>query len=499
MNLILIQILQHRENDKMSQFWRKCGKIITDGTKFIRCDKSPCGYYAVFGIKQRALNCDTMQANDPCKWDNYVIVAEVKNGAIQINGICLNVDTKKGLCLHKKGKWNCYTQCDEWDQQTGECISEYQYCDCYQFKVYNLSGCYDDYTKFAEAFYGKCGVEADQNGNYPQIWRQWYGDYITTSDADRCLQEWQREFNKLYSLNYIINYNSYWQRWWWDCQTTFWSQSTDYWCSDTEDCWDSWIDRNQDNSCPDGTKQCSESYDDQEIGIGAECYEQSGATSGYSTITYRFTQDTDWEKSCCFESSGVSAVGDMNNAVIKAVTDPSIYYLNRANKKSCVNDSDLCVSFEYRSGCVDNWYGTRTGAKSNFYIYKLSVARNENTPPQAKGVRFIVKKTHIQENVGLGHKSKTEQTTPQIYDLFFQGEDKITDLATDVTYFGVLNYPQCNDQCGYAQDGGDWEIQPYVMFGWAGYQEWSQNNLYDEYKYELVADRYLTDADLTTD
>jgi len=45
------QILQHRENDKMSQFWRKCGKIITDGTKFIKCDRSPCGYYAVFGIK----------------------------------------------------------------------------------------------------------------------------------------------------------------------------------------------------------------------------------------------------------------------------------------------------------------------------------------------------------------------------------------------------------------------------------------------------------------
>ena len=323
------------------------------------------------------------------------------------------------------------------------------------------------------------------------MFRQWYGSIILSNDAENCLEAWEDYFNQRYCLNFTIHYNSYWQRWWWDCLTTFWSQSTDYWCSETQDCWDSWIQRNQDGSCPQGTTECSETYEDQELGIGAECWEQAGATSGYSEMTYQYTQDTDWENFCCIEKSGVSAVGDMNQAVRKAVADTSIYYLNRANKTICEKDSDLCVSFEYRSGCVDNWYGTRTGAKSNFYLYKLSVSRNENTPEEAVGVRFIVKKTHIKENVGLGHKSKTEQTTPQIYDLYFDGEEKITDLATDVTYFGVIHAPQCNDQCGYADDGGDWQIQPYVMFGWAGYGEWQQNNLYDEYRYELVADKYI--------
>jgi len=98
----------------------------------------------------------------------------------------------------------------------------------------------------------------------------------------------------------------------------------------------------------------------------------------------------------------------MNETVRKAVANPSIYYAKSNKSTNCVNDNDLCVSFEYRSGCVDNWYGTRTGAKSNFYLYKLSLSRNENTPEDAVGVRFIVKKTHIKENVGLGHKSKTE-------------------------------------------------------------------------------------------
>lgn len=478
--------------------WLKNNKIVTDETNIIQCQKCPCGYYAVFGIKQRLLNCDTMQPYDSCKWNNYVVVAEVKNGAIQINGICLNVDTKKGLCLHKKGKWNCYTQCDEWDQQDN-CISEYQYCDCYQFKVYNLSGCYYTYQEFAEAFYSKCGVEADQNGNYPDIWRQWYGDYITTSDADRCLQEWQREFNRLYSLNYIINYKECWQRWWWDCLVYFSEQLIDYWCSDTSDCYESYIERNQDGSCPDGTKQCQQTYYADEIGIGAECYEQSGATDGYSEMTYQYTDETDWDNFCCAEKSGISAIPAMNETVRKAVADTSIYYTKSNKSTNCVNDNDLCVSFEYRSGCTDNWYGMRTIAKSIFYLYKLSLSRNENTPEDAVGVRFLVKKTHIKENVGLGHESKTEQTTPQIYDLYFDGEEKTTDLATDVTYFGVLHTPQCNDQCGYADDSGDWQIQPYVMFSWAGYGEWQQNNLYDEYKYELVADRYLTADDLTTD
>ena len=480
------------------KFWRKCGKIIADGSKLIRCDVSPCGYWAVFGIKYRSVDQQTLQPYDRCSWYHDIFVDEVKQGAIDWDGICLKVDQKQGLCLQKKGRWNCYDQCVDWDQQTDDCIYQ-KYCDAYQIKVYNLSGCYDTYQKFAEEFYSKCGVEADQNGNYPDIFRQWYGDYITTSDADRCLQEWQREFNRLYSLNYVINYKECWQRWWWDCQTIFWSQSTDYWCSDTEDCWESWIDRNQDGSCPDGTTECSETYEDQEIGIGAECWEQSGATDGYSEITYQYTDETDWERSCCFEKSGISAVPAMNETVRKAVADTSIYYAKSNRSTNCVNDNDLCVSFEYRSGCVDNWYGTRTGAKSNFYLYKLSLSRNENTPEDAVGVRFKVKKTHIKENVGLGHKSKSEQTTNQIYDLYFDGEEKITDLATDVTYFGVIHTPQCNQECGYADDGGDWEIQPYVLFGWAGYGEWQQNNLYDEYRYELVADRYITESDLTTE
>lgn len=486
--------------------WLKNNKIVTDGTNIIQCQKCPCNdtsYYAVFGIKQRSLNCETMQPNDACSWSNSVIVAKVENGTFKYwENIYLPVKAKKGLCLQKKGKWNCSIQCDEWDQQTGECISEFQYCDCYQFKVYNLTGCYYTYQEFAKVFYSKCGVEADQNGNYPDIWQQWYGDYITTSDADRCLQEWDREFNRLYSLNYIINYKECWQRWRWDCSSLYYPQIKYYWCTDTEDCSDSWIERNQDNSCPEGTKQCQDTQAGfNATGVYSECWEQSRATDGYFKITHQFDENTSWQDGmdCCAEKSGISVIPQMNETVRKAVTDTSIYYARKNSSTNCVNDNDLCVSFEYRSGCVDNYYGTTTGAKSNFYLYKLSLSRNENTPEDAVGVRFKVKKIHIKENVGLGHESKSEQTTNQIYDLYFDGEEKITDLATDVTYFGVIQSPNCDSDCSYSEDYVDWQIQPYVMFSWAGYQEWQQNNLYDEYKYELVAERYLTADDLTTE
>lgn len=461
---------------KNMNFWRKYGKIITDGTSFIRCDVCPCDSYAVFGIKYKNLDCSTMQPTDAdkCRWHHDIVVTEVKNNTFFWRDCQLKVSSQKGLCLQQKGNWNQ---------------------NCYQVKVYNLTGCYSDYNTFAEIFYTKCDVEVDAEGFYPQIFDE-NGD--VTDAALGCVDEWLVYFQQMYALNYVINYNSYWQRWWWDCLVYFSEQLTDYWCSETQDCYDeSYIERNQDGSCPQGTKQCSESYVGQDIGIGAKCYEQSEATAGYSEMTYQYTDDTDWNEFCCIEQSGISAIPAMNETVKKAVADTSIYYLNRTNNKSCSNDNNLCVSFEYRSGCVDNWYGSRTEAKSHFFLYKLSLARNENTPEDAVGVRFLVKKKHIKENVGLGHESYSEQTTNQIYDLYFDGEEKITDLATDVTYFGVIHAPQCNDSCGYADDGGEWQIQPYVMFGWAGYQEWQQNNLYDEFQYELIADRYLTADDLT--
>ena len=473
------------------KFWRKCGKIIADGSKLIRCDVSPCGYWAVFGIKYRSVDQQTLQPYDNCSWYHQIFVSEVIQGAIDWYGICLKVEAKQGLCLQKKGRWNCYQQCWDWDQETGDCIYQ-EFCDAYQFKVYNLSGCYNEYQKFAEAYYSMCDRQADDQGNYPQIFRQWYGSIILTGDAEDCLGEWESYFNQRYCLNFTLTYNNCWQRWWYWVAEVMYDYETYYYCSQYSDCWD-WADQpDEQGKCPNDMTLCSESYQGQMLGFGSQCYEQGGITSGYSQITTYMNTEDDFRQWCCAQVGAKKAIPQMNECVFASANKPENYYINRKNTLNCYGDDRLCANFEYQSGCVDNWYAGRTTAKINFNLYKCKLSRNENTPEDAVGVRFKVKKIHIQENKGKGHQSYKETESAEIWDLYFDGEQKVTDLALDVTPFGVLKSPTCNENCqDYTEDSPEWQIQPFVMFSWGGIEQWQQNNKFDRYKYEIVADQYI--------
>ena len=170
--------------------WAKCGKILTDDSgKIVNCPSNPC-----------------------------VFPAQVKDSKIEWNymsTICITVSQNLGLVAKKKAKSNCWEECVEWDQNWQNCIEYGQYCDfCGEIQVYNLAGCFDDYNKFAQFFYGKCGVSADGNGKYPQIFEQWYGSTYPTGSAYDCVQNyWKRYFCDLYMLNYKINIqcmNQYW-------------------------------------------------------------------------------------------------------------------------------------------------------------------------------------------------------------------------------------------------------------------------------------------------
>lgn len=167
-------------------FWRKCGKLITDGSNLIRCDYNPCGYYGLFAFVTRNYDGSTGEVNYCAQPDLEVLPYNVLQGSINYQGRCIKISQQKdskGRVGYYKGCLDSYQQCVRWNDQWTQCLQwETYYIECCQIEVYRLGGCYDDYNQFAGHVYSKC---PQITAPYPDIFQ---GDWISDT-AYNCISK----------------------------------------------------------------------------------------------------------------------------------------------------------------------------------------------------------------------------------------------------------------------------------------------------------------------
>lgn len=489
-------------------FWAKCGKILTNenGT-IINCPSNPCGYYSVFGIKYRWLDSETMQPYNTCSWYYSVFAAQVKDSKIQWNdmySVCIQVSQNIGLVAKKKVKEGCWMDCAQWDQNWQNCIREYQYCDfCVEIEVYNIAGCFDDYGKFAQFFYGKCGREPDSNGKYPNIFQTSWGYVYMTGEAWDCIENfWNRYFCNLYMLDYKINIQQMNQYW------ILYSSYSEYQYETYCECYCDgyWQVTDENGNCPDGcTKQCYE-IGGYPINIGAYG-DQNTAEHGHGTIVRsKFVEavsesqlgEKQYLDDCCRINAARGKIGEINSFMMEHVNKKESYTLGGTDSTTCTNSNSLCKSFEYSSGPYDNFYGSMDQVKFHVQWRKILLERTSETPPEAKGIRFEMVLRNKKYDSGYSPQVVySDETTSSIIDIMFGQEYIDLPLANHINHgMTFLGITPCKMDNGYCYQ--DWESEiptrnsPHVTW-W--YQDSYDNNVLRHYiKVDLTAIEYIKEG-----
>lgn len=463
-------------------FWRKCGKIIRDDGGIVRCDRSPCPYYAIFGFKYRSLNQDTMEPYNKCSWQFDIGVYTVDQGKIEWMGACINVSTNVGECAHKKFKSGCWTDCAEWDENDN-CIREEEYCDfVYEVYVYNISGCYDDYDKFQDAFFGECGIERNEEGKYDQ-------DILDENDRPwDCLERWNQKFKSEYALSFKVDVKSQIQSW----SICGISNDNEWvkWCG----CPDSLYETTGD--CPDDCEWWWETKGWLSVGSSASRMDLSLPNPPFSQY-YKyvkgggsFTPEGWYYQRCCDENGARSKLGEAAEYAFSFIDKPEAYRNNGTNTHECVNSNDLCFEFEYNSRGDHNPYGDPDTIEYNFRWFTLLLKRRDDTPKDAVGVKFNVHLTKTRMNTGDfvdEDKTVTEEDMEMI--LYFDEEYKDLPFSKNITRPSYLYIAKCGDDCYYADENIS-IISPYPTGGWAQNPQ-KHDNWTEYFKYNFIALEYI--------
>lgn len=443
-------------------FWSKCNKLLVNASgELINCNNCPCGYWAVFGFKWRWLDCDTMQP-DPCSWNFRIQAKEVKDNKIDWDYCCIEISQNMGLCGTKKGKFNCWSDCYNWDDE-GNCIQQMQYCDCIQVEVYNISGCFDKFNEFEAAFWGGCGVTPDSSGNYPAMWQYWYGSQYQSSAASDCVENyWQKIFADKYLLNFNLEVQRMNQTWW------------------------------QAVSCGVQDFMTTEL-----LGYEAKAYlenDRSVKTSGgYSDLP----QTGGW---CCIEVATVAALPEINAFITEKINDKAVYFDSGSTNYKCTNSGNLCAQAEYKSQCFDNYYGSFTNCRFTFNWARLKLSRNDQTPADAVGVKFLCKITHTRENIGYERQQIIVENLEQEISINFDDVCQDLPLATNINLMSILSTPLCIQDCDYSQDTDpqtgfalyDWKNEPHIT--WYGYGDinyYANDAWTDKYQVQIIGKEYI--------
>lgn len=462
----------------MKQFWTKCNKFITDGYYLLHCKNCPCGYYAVFGIKYRDIDPITQEPKSDCSWRYDVKPYEVLDNKIfwQYGNFCIQVDRVKGKCGYKKACGYSYENCQEWNEDYTECLkTTIEYSSCYEVEVYNLTGCTESLEDFKMIFYQNCGYV----DYLPEIWTYSYGYKYLSWEAEDCVNNyWNREFSKLYLLNFSFVSTIKGQCWWQSVCHPIYEYKTECYTYD------------------DGTQDCY-TYADHQTGEGGNCYMMG--FDGNDTETHALTVKTGgWygtdDTNCitypCYHSDCCVNIGTFASL---ATTTPHIqqYILNKAEygvykggwyngskgtgttTLTCKNSDNLCCEFSYESHCGDNYYGSMTQATFYFRWGVFSIARTPETPEEAKGVSLELTIKETKTNTGLGNESSETKATVAYLNLPFDTVFEELPLATDVNLLGIVESPRCSNDCKNTE--GELKISPYVMFGWAGVTPYEQD------------------------
>lgn len=482
----------------MKKFWQKCGKLLKDGSNLSYCDNPPCGYYAIFGIKYRWLNQQTMQPYNQCSWEFNVQPFEVINNKIQwswYSSVCIPVNRTMGQSYHGKIRSGCWDQCVEWDQETWECKKYQQYCDfCVQMYVYNISGCFDIYQEFEDYFWGGCGRQQP----YPNIFEEWYGTKYPTSQATECCQNyWNKVFTDKYMLNYALSYISMYQRWSVYGYYGEWAYQTQCYCQG-DNC-ENWQPPCIGQGC---TEECYQ-YEDHQVSVGSYAvmqndttinqYTYGGGWYGYDT---QYCRDYPcYHQTCCDANAARGVIDSANSFMLGHLNNKNSYKVTGTNTTTCTNSSSLCTNFSYKSHPFDNFYGDTDSCRWHFNWYKLSLQRTDNTPSDAIGVKFkcYIKQTKANQGYGRGTSEVTETTT----DLSLRFGQQYLDLplANNINGMSYLVIPICTTnergQCVYSEEQGAWDCknQPHVTF-W-GQDAWQNDALTHNVEVKLTAIEYI--------
>ena len=475
-------------------FWLKCDKFLMDDSgKFIDCETCPCGFWAVFGIKYRWLNCETMQPNNECSWYFDITVQEVKQGSIQLfnfyQPVCVNVKQQMGFCGSKKIKiYQEWESCLKWNDDWTECL-EYGFpcMEAVEVEIFNLSGCFDDYIQFAEYFYSFCGVQPDSNQKYPDITYYQYDWLYFTNQGQSCINSyWKPLFLEKYALNYKISVGIKGQCWWTSLGATKWSYITEYYTYCLDNDTNSWVEcetysNGTCETCPEGARLITEEhkYEDKQIDFGSECYFYSPPNDQRTIEKFistggHYDQDGNFTINCQDQLNVDSALPELNSFIREHVADRSLYgvysnsafYYNRKgtgwSENTCQNSNSLCMKAEWQSGKHDNYYGSQTLGSWVFRCCQFFISRTEKTPEKAIGIKFKIVDKNNKWN-WKQNNNNINNITESVYQISLNfGETYYFPLHTHYNLYSVKEKPTCNND-GYLQ--GEWIIDGQINGG----------------------------------
>lgn len=457
-------------------FWSKCNKLLVNASgELINCNNCPCGYWAVLGFKWRRFDCD-MQP-DLCSWSYSVQAKEVKDNKIDWDYGCIQINQNMGLCGTKKGKYNCQT--------------DFQNCDCVEVEIYNISGCFDTYPAFQAAFFSGCGVAPDSSGNYPAIFQTSYGNVYMTSAAANCVKNyWQKIFNDKYLLNFKVELQAMNQSWWQGAAGNAYAPY--YYCGDANCYWQS----QYQGSCADGLQVCTDySQGGQHIGFKAYCFLENDRSIKLDIVTASLPEDTDL---CCAETSTAEAIPEINAFITEKVHDKAVYFVESKNTYECINSANLCSKITYETKCWDNYYGDFAGCRITFNWARIKLLRNDKTPADAKGIKFLVKMVHTRENIGYEKDEKITENLEQEISINFDEISEDLPLATDTNLLRFLDTPACTDNCGYEWELDNtgqplhwWKNQPHYNWWQSTWEPYPNDIWADKYQVQIIGKEYI--------
>lgn len=462
-------------------FWKKCGKIIKEGGSLFDCDSSPCPYYALFGLKYRDLDDQTMEPIDECSWNYEVLVFAVKDRKIIWNDECISVIQKTGECGYKKIRSGCYTECVQYGD-TG-CLIEEERCPiCLEVYVYNITGCYDNLDDFNAAVYGPCGAQPDENGIYKEP--------EDNFEKESCLEEWKKKFLDEYALTFKIEFKNYEQLWEVYGRGEIWDTYEMWECN----CGDGYY-FSYDEPCPDG---CDSVY------LGR----WEGDIEGYGPTATRLENDRNYKDgkydfvnivfvpyqgapTCCEANSIRSHIGEAGSHMFSYADDEDAYNYIGSKTESCTASNKLCFDFSYKSAAYDNYYGSYDSVRYRFSWKGLLLVKTPDTPLSAKGIKFKAKIKKIRKNEGYDvDLDETIEETEEAILLTFGEEYKDLPLATNLTTPKYLSVFECSDDC-WGEEGDYPHFEPFPIKSWYGIGPWKHDNYTEEYQIKLIAESYF--------
>ena len=391
--------------------WLKNNKLIAEGGILTGCDNCPCPYYAVFAIATQSWypGSDGTWSYNCYQWI-YTAPFAVRDNKINYQGVCINIDRNSPdrLVGSKKGCSDSYQACAEYDPETWECTkTETAYVNCGDYKVYRLSGCFDNYEAFAENFYDKCGVEPDENGNYPNIFDTWEGEQYPSGPGMSCaMGEWSKIADRLLVPKFDLVQKSY------RPSVQVWANTDE--CTEYEEYTYTYcVEPGEGDSCARyetfTDRFCVNSRPSQQLHYNGEY--------SYFPIMAAYWGEENPHPCCEYYSNYLANIPAINQKIADIVSGRN-YPVVESVTTFPREWGQLCWGTAYESyACHEFFWTGDPGYWHKQWGYEVwEFRKNSNTPDDAVGVKILLYKKHITysyEKDAEGRCQRTEEATEE--------------------------------------------------------------------------------------